>query len=79
MIEVTEEMMAAYRHARSEMNQEQAHGRPPISEDAKIRAGLEAVLDIVARGLPDVGRVARRAYEQGQADERALTQMGFGR
>jgi hypothetical protein len=77
MIEVTEEMMTAYRRARSEMNQEQMHGRPPIGEDAKTRAGLEAVLGIVVRDLPDVGEVARRAYEQGQRDERALTELGF--
>jgi hypothetical protein len=38
-------------------------------------AGLRAVLAIVERDLPDVGQVARTAYQRGQADERALTQL----
>jgi DNA-binding HxlR family transcriptional regulator len=32
---------------------------------------------VVARDMPDPGLVARRAYENGQRDERALTEMGF--
>jgi hypothetical protein len=48
-IQVTDEMIAAFDRARADLNQEQMHGRPPICEDTKRRAGLAAVLAIVER------------------------------
>jgi hypothetical protein len=77
MTELTDEMIAAYRDARAALNYEQMHGRPPASPDTLLRAGLAAVLAIVDRDSADLGKVARRAYENGQRDERALTELGF--
>jgi hypothetical protein len=67
-IELTDEMRQAYREAVRQGGD---------SVDDIRDAGLSAVLEIVARDLPDAGLVARRAYENGQRDERALTDMGF--
>jgi hypothetical protein len=75
MIELTEEMITAYRNARTDLNQEQIHGRPPADCDTLTRAGLEAVLAIVERDLLDVPALIRNAYERGQRDERALTAL----
>lgn len=75
MIEVTEEMIEAFRAARAEMNHEQMHGRPPLTNNALTRVGLAAVLAIVERDAPDVPTLIRQAYERGQRDERALTEI----
>jgi hypothetical protein len=66
VIELTEEMYSAYLDA--------VRSGGDSVEDIR-RAALEAVLAIAARDLPDIGAVARRAYERGQADERALTEL----
>jgi hypothetical protein len=75
VIELTEEMVEAYRAARAALNHEQIQGRPPAGPDTLTRAGLAAVLKIVERDMPDFGAVARRAYQRGQEDERALTAL----
>lgn len=77
MIELTDEMVAAYHNARADLNQEQLHGRPPATPDTLVRAGLAAVLAIVDRDSADVGAAVRRAYENGRRDERALSELGF--
>lgn len=62
MIELTTELELAYVAARVALNQEQMHGRPPIGEDEKRRAGLAAVLALVERNYdvrirgPVIGR-----------------------
>jgi hypothetical protein len=75
VIKLTDEMITAYQNARADLNQEQIHGRPPAGYNALTRAGLEAVLAIVDRDLPDVPALIRNAYERGQKDERALTAL----
>lgn len=77
MTELTDEMREAYAEARAAMNQEQIHGRPPFPQQTRIDAGLRAVLAIVDRDSADVSAAVRRAYENGQRDERALTELGF--
>lgn len=43
----------------------------------RLAAFLRETADELDDGVPNVGDVARRAYENGQRDERALTDMGF--
>ena len=47
------------------------------SDPENIEPWVAAVLAIVERDLPDIGEVARQAYERGQRDLLALQRMGF--
>jgi rubrerythrin len=60
-IKLTQEMYDAYTYAEAVNG---AHSE-----------GLQAVLMIVERDLPDVEALVRGAYARGQSDERALTQL----
>lgn len=69
-IKLTAEMAEAYSRARLD-----ALGVRRDDTEGAVRHGLRAVLAIVERDLPDVPALIRGAYERGQSDERALTQL----
>jgi hypothetical protein len=68
-IELTEEIELAYGGAYSRARQ------ASVGVFEARRAGLRAVLAIVARDTLSPIAIARVAYEHGQRDERALTQL----